>query len=131
MNREILFRGKDAKTGEWRYGFYWACLDPCSENTRWKGHFIHNGVNIQEPWEVDPTTIGQFTGLIDKNGKKIFEGDVIDTLIVSYCGDTGESLGLQAGWYLQKDNWGAFTPLESSLTDVVVGNIHDNPELIK
>ena len=128
MNREFLFRGKDAKTGEWQYGFYWASLDPYPENTTWDGHFIHNDVTA---WEVDPDTISRFTGIIDKNGKKIFEGDVIDGLIVSYWGSNEDYLGTRAGWYLQRDNWGAFTPLERSLTGVVTGNIHDNPELIK
>ena len=72
--REILFKAKTIN-GEWVEGFYWASLDPCSEQTKWRGHYIHNGCNIESPIKVDPETLCQFTEQLDKNNEKVFEGD--------------------------------------------------------
>lgn len=133
MIREILFRGKRVDNGEWIEGTGFTdflSVTPDAVDRRWLwANYEYSDCNGHAWLEIIPETIGQFTGLIDKNGNKIFENDVIDGLVVSYCGDTDAGLGMQAGWYLQRNDFESFTPLESNLTDIVDGNIFDNPEL--
>ena len=69
MKREILFRGKRMDNGKWEYGFLsW------NDSPRKRSYHINNDVVYSE-------TVGQFTGLTDKNGTKIFEGDIVKTEI--------------------------------------------------
>ena len=123
--REILFRGKRVDNGEWIEGYY--------TNIGKEWHYILTGKLIIgltgmgfEREEVIPETVGQYTGLTDKNGKKIFEGD-----IVKYENKIYEIK------YLEK--YARFAPSnEHSIFMVcafnhleVVGNIHDNPGLMR
>lgn len=121
--REILFRGKMEDGGEWMYGdlvagkFICVCDETIDENPRIG--FI----------DVVNKTIGQYTGIDDVNGTKIFEGDIVHGNVDwSSCGMFEEDVvEIQFAETVGGYQWLCFD-LD---TIEVVGNIHDNPELIK
>lgn len=155
--REILFRGKRLSDGEWVYGSLF--VDDKSE----KYEILIGFVNYRISWEVDPETVGQYTGLTDKNGNKIFDGDVVltqeyydkpyaknrkakrHTGVVEYkiCGGNGfynpdsekwdKRKEYAAKWVVKVKDYGKF--VHGSWGDFfdceVIGNIHDNPELLE
>ena len=127
--REILFRGKRIDNGEWVYGAYMA--------HDYDGHTIFNQ-NLEDGtlqgFEVIPETVGQYTGLKDNNGVKIFEGDIFRDdeyfVIVKYFVDGGFSVDYR----MPGGRWINYGELYYYLKDYeckVIGNIHDNPELLE
>lgn len=122
--REILFRGKGTIDGEWKYGYYAGevCKTPFSPTTK-QDNIIQLGSNL---WcEVVPDTVGQFTGLTDKNGTKIFEGDIVEYEGTRY---SINYLPHYARFSAVKPNT-VFCVFAYQRGEVI-GNIYDNPELI-
>lgn len=129
--REYKFRGKDLK-GEWRYGFLfydYDCTDKYSPFINWKDEKYLGGIGEEE---VEEETLGQFTGLKDKNSKEIYEGDVlqidIDRAYVKWNDKYGYFQLIPIGdYYFDSDVIGeALEYLEGE----IIGNIYDNKELL-
>lgn len=133
--REILFRGKCVGAKEWVYGYFFA--KPILEK-----YFIELG---NEMWQVDPDTVGEYTGLQDKNGKKIFEGDIVkidDDSTYKFevkfgkCSRTKFQDEGHIGIYFDCINvkYIRNDPLFWATRKhgiKIIGNIHDNPELLE
>lgn len=125
--REILFRAKSAEDDKWTYGYYCNagygdCDFPCILPSVKDEHFC---------WAVNQETVGQFTGLTDKNGVKIFEGDVVEYLLyLSNSSDAETAIIIfKNGMFLAGcEN---ILTLVHNHDAVVIGNIYDNKELLK
>ena len=119
--REILFRGKRVDNGEWIKGFY-------AENG-------HGSSNIQPKCKffgylVKPETVGQYTGLLDKNGNKIFEGDILESDSERFVVDWDDEF---SGFYLTDVNprhQGVAMFANVADDGYIIGNVHDNPEML-
>lgn len=123
--REIMFRGKRVDNGEW------ACGNLIKRQVRSSTFYViqvrDNGFDFYDEYEVIPVTIGEYTGLRDKDGYNVFEGDVLKA--------SNGHVGWVEFWH------GAFVKvcschsgsIQDIFTDneIVVGNIHDNYSLIK
>lgn len=140
--RTIKFRGKDRYTGEWFFGNYY------DKDTKGNTHIcsLNKGSLV-----IDPATVGQFTGLFDKHGKEIYEGDIVTrhggttirdvTGVITYdtsaamfgifytsIGQTRQFESLQCRRVYADGDGASWTETH---TFEVIGNIHDNPELMK
>ena len=131
--REILFRGKRIDNGEWVEGYVCRYGWTGEENT----YIVPDYASALYSIEVDPDTVGQYTGLKDKNGTKIFEGDIIyavsnfdaANMVVVY--DPAEfRLVLCEDYKTYKPGLGFKCLCYESFYLQVVGNIYDNPELL-
>ena len=142
--RDILFRGKRHDNGEWVHGNLFL-------SDTYYGTYILAGSRIVTiDWDVDPSTVGQYTGLKDKNGKRIFEGDIIRTHYANTRkNDFIEQVVFHNGRFcsLYKIPGPGNGKIWANLPDgvphlpqdktpymewcEVMGNIHDNPELLE
>jgi uncharacterized phage protein (TIGR01671 family) len=141
MKSEIEFRGKTAK-GEWVYGYYvhnTYAVGFAKEPTLYENHYIYSKNFISESWfntakvEVIPETVGQYVGICDKNGKKVYEGDIVKTKYGRLCRVVKVSLPSYVGWDLEVfDENNALTTKKPDEYDLyykdnleVIGNIFD------
>ena len=140
--REVLFRGKTYE-GEWVQGdfnHYHSGSGVFIAERESKGDFCKR---------VNPETVGQYTGLTDKNGKKIFEGDLLNGFEYPFLSDNAHNYFAEVIWFDNCPAFGLYThkhPLSAvrgisegncelmedfdSSQWEVIGNIHDNPELL-
>ena len=119
--REILFRGKSKTTGEWFYGNLF------DKDISGRTHITTTSIGCLN---IDPETVGQFTGITDRDGAKIFEDDIF-------------KIGAEEGIFTVKFDYGCFLAYDGNGEQVgilselstmfvkVIGNIHDNKELLK
>lgn len=134
--REILFRGMQKNNGEWAYGFLLGRYEPLKKENVMKFAYIDNGTIFYNAVEVIPETIGQYTGLTDKNGKKIFEDDIVKVTDdngkteYSSCG-IGYVLFYDGVWYIDNEVNDGLYDVNKIYYVEVIGNIHDNPELLE
>ena len=140
MSREILFKAKRKDNGEWVEGQYVYIANPLTEDGKPIKHLICNGTNIFNDL-IDPDTLCQYTGLTDKNGKKIWENDIISIHAYSYDEPEDDYFGVVT--YCEKDACWSLNNNEkcgeiicecfgSYTTEIINhGNIFDNPELLE
>lgn len=132
--REILFRGKRIDNDEWTEGYLFK---------QWNRTFLLWGMtgDIPNMIEVIPETVGQYTGVIDKNGKKVFEGDIIDytwdtlcggkehrTYVISYANNEAKFVG---DCVIGNPRHSLPTFEYIGERGEVIGNIYDNKEILE
>lgn len=147
--RDILFRGKainrdsgyhrtNYKNGDWVYGLVTKLYDE-----RFELPAEMTNVNGVSGIEVDYKTIGQYTGLTDKNGKRIFEGDIVKTETYLWHGENKKERVARIGFVVYDEDFCQFGIYIKNFSrcfilyrwkddsNEVIGNIHDNPELLR
>lgn len=133
MDREVIFRGKRLDNDEWAYG------DLMHDNRG--GCYIYplDAENLYTENKVDPDTVGGFTGMTDKKGAKIFEGDIADVFTSVVASKYRGVVKMYRGsWRVEYEGYGTGTVFHPMLffdeladkNTEVIGNIYDNKELL-
>lgn len=151
MKREIKFRAKRIDNGEWDYGYYVVHHIALTDVDKDTNQIVRVGTNVVHTLfndqrkdnkgyykDINPDTLGQFTGLIDKNGKEIYEGDIIGchnpdiVHLIFYNESQGRFMAALNG-DIENDFFGVCGLDDSrwNASKEVIGNIHDNLELLK
>lgn len=144
--REILFRGKRVDNGEWVYGNF--CMDAREQfdNVCCCDGFIRlydKNKGKMQTHEVERATVGQYTGMNDKNGQRIFEGDIVR--ITWYAFERKPVHGIYdvvyvtCGFYVKQNDrlrgllisYATAKTQNCGIEVEVIGNIHDNPKLVE
>lgn len=134
--REVIFRGKRLHDNKWIYGNF---ISDCEGNPHIieprffceDGHHLQYEDNTDTPVFIIPETVGQFTGLTDKNGKRIFEGDIVS--LVKHDGLIYKVVYVPCRYELVNSKGVNCFVLDiyKSENIEVIGNIHDNPDILK
>ena len=141
--REILFRGKRLDNSDWVEGYLYEHEPPLvgivsekDEPKASKWFITRTGFadwNMSRPVElveVDPSTVGQYTGLKDKNGKRIFEGDVVQAHFRTNHSKQIFRVTFDNGMFIFNNGY-VKLPVRGIYGIKVIGNVHDNPEYMK
>lgn len=153
--REILFRGKRLHDNKWIYGNF---VSDCGGNPHIieprffceDGHHLQYEDNTDTPVFIIPETVGQYTGLTDKNGKRIFEGDILQGEQYPFKSDGKYNYFVEVCYWADAPEFGIYTfknpkadirgISEGNTDDMqdwessdweIIGNIHDDPELME
>ncbi|MFQ8663526.1 MAG: YopX family protein, partial [Lachnospiraceae bacterium] len=131
--REILFKAKRKDNGKWVEGYYRRI--PCMGMLE---HYImpRNPKNRMEQYAIDPDTLCQYTGLTDKNGRKIWENDIVQAWsegsnAIGKVIRRVDGLYIMYPAYQKKEFWGLYPNKNGKTTVEVIGNIFDNAGLLE
>lgn len=133
--REILFKAEREDNGEWVEGQYAYINNPLTENGQPIRHLICNGTNIFN-YEINPDTLCQYTGLTDKNDKKIWENDIVQAWsegsnAIGKVIRRVDGLYIMYPAYQKKKFWGLYPNKNGKTTVEIIGNIFDNAGLLE